>query len=337
MVGSSIRATAAGSASPDGALDAACAVRVTGLVKSYGKVAAVAGVDFEISHGEVFALLGPNGAGKTTTVEILEGFRRRDAGDVAVLGVDPGRQRTRLKPHIGIVLQSTGVDRYLTVAETIAMYSGYYPHPRPVDEVIDLVGLVDKRDSRVVKLSGGQQRRLDVAIALAGDPELLFLDEPTTGFDPSARHEAWQVVKNLAALGKTVLLTTHYMDEAQYLADRVAVIAAGRIVAQGSPASIGGRDMAQATVRYRVPTGTVPPADLGGTATADGVVTFAPDDLTQALYRLSGWAIEHGVSLAGLEIARPSLEDVYLALTGAPPDGPPADPGRVAPAGRTRR
>ena len=337
MVDSSISTTAPGSASSDGVIDAACAVRVTGLAKSYGNVAAVAGVDFEISHGEVFALLGPNGAGKTTTLEILEGFRRRDAGDVAVLGLDPGRQRPRLKPRIGIVLQSTGVDRYLTVAETIAMYSGYYPHPRPVDEIIDLVGLVDKRNSRVVKLSGGQQRRLDVAIALAGDPELLFLDEPTTGFDPSARHEAWQVVKNLAALGKTVLLTTHYMDEAQYLAGRVAVIAAGRIVAEGSPTSIGGRDTAQATVRYRVPPGTVPPADLGGSPAPDAVVTFTPDDLTRALYRLSGWAIEQNVSLAGLEIARPSLEDVYLALTGAPPDGPVADPGRAAPPGRTRQ
>ena len=314
----------------DGAADPECAVRVRGLVKSYGDVAAVSGVDFDIARGEVFALLGPNGAGKTTTVEILEGFRRRDGGDVAVLGVDPGRHRARLKPRVGIVLQSTGVDRYLTVAETIAMYSGYYPHPRPVNEVIDLVGLVDKRNSRVVKLSGGQQRRLDVAIALAGDPELLFLDEPTTGFDPSARHEAWQVVKNLAALGKTVLLTTHYMDEAQYLADRVAVIAAGRIVAEGSPASIGGRDIAEATVRYRVPTGTVPPPDLGGPETTDGWVSLAPEDLARALYRLSGWAIEHGIDLAGLEITRPSLEDVYLRLTGGP------DP-TVSPVERTQR
>jgi ABC-2 type transport system ATP-binding protein len=305
-------------ATPDGALDPACAVRVSGLVKSYGAVAAVRGVDFEIARGEVFALLGPNGAGKTTTVEILEGYRRRDAGDVTVLGIDPGRHRARLKPRIGIVLQSTGVDRYLTVAETIAMYSGYYPHPRPVDEVVDLVGLTSKRNTRVLKLSGGQQRRLDVAIALAGDPELLFLDEPTTGFDPSARHEAWQVVKNLATLGKTVLLTTHYMDEAQYLADRVAVIAAGRIVASGSPASIGGRDLARPSLRYRVSDRIVAPPDLGGPPAPDGWVTFTPGDLTEALHRLSGWAIEHGVSLDGLEIARPSLEDVYLRLTGEP-------------------
>ena len=304
-----------------------CAVRVRGLAKSYGDVVAAAGIDFEIPHGEVFALLGPNGAGKTTTVEILEGYRRRDDGDVSVLGLDPGRQRARLKPRIGIVLQSTGVDRYLTVAETIAMYSSYYPHPRPVDEVIELVGLREKRNSRVLKLSGGQQRRLDMAIALAGDPELLFLDEPTTGFDPSARHEAWQVVKNLAALGKTVLLTTHYMDEAQYLADRVAVVAAGRIVAVGSPASIGGRDTAQPTVRYRVPAGTVPSPGLGGPVAPDGLVSFTPDDLAEALFRLSGWALEHRVSLAGLEIDRPSLEDVYLRLTGRLSDRAAASPG----------
>jgi ABC-2 type transport system ATP-binding protein len=216
------------------------------------------------------------------------------------------------------VLQSTGVERFLTVAETIAMYSGYYPHPRPVDEVIDVVGLTDKRNSRVVKLSGGQQRRLDVAIALAGDPELLFLDEPTTGFDPSARHEAWQVVKNLAALGKTVLLTTHYMDEAQQLAHRVAIIAAGRIVAEGSPANLAGRDTARPSVRYRLPSATPPPTDLGGEPTPDGFVEFAPDNLAHALHRLTGWAIEHAVSLDDLQIIRPSLEDVYLQLTTYP-------------------
>ncbi len=222
--------------------DAASAVRVRGLTKAYGDVEAVRGLDLDISRGEIFALLGPNGAGKTTTVEILEGYRKRDGGEVAVLGVDPGHERARLKPQIGIVLQSTGVERYLTVVETVAMYAGFYPHPRPVDEVIDLVGLNAKRGERVIRLSGGQQRRLDVAIALAGDPELLFLDEPTTGFDPSARHEVWDVIKNLAHLGKTVLLTTHYMDEAQFLADRVAVVARGRIVAEGPPGSLGDRD-----------------------------------------------------------------------------------------------
>jgi ABC-2 type transport system ATP-binding protein len=291
------------------------AVRVVGLRKAYGDVTAVAGLDLRIGRGEVFALLGPNGAGKSTTIEILEGYRRRDAGEVTVLGVDPGRHRDRLKPRIGIVLQSTGIDRYLTVAETIAMYSGYYPHPRPVDEIVELVGLAEKRDARVIKLSGGQQRRLDVAIALAGDPELLFLDEPTTGFDPSARHEAWQVVKDLARLGKTILLTTHYMDEAQYLADRVAVIARGRIVAEGTPATLGGRHAARARVRFRLPAGSPLPAESTGPPAADRTVELVPDNLTRALHRLTGWALEAGVELEGLEIVRPTLEDVYLQLT----------------------
>jgi ABC-2 type transport system ATP-binding protein len=300
---------------PDGA-GGALAVEVRGLSKSYGGVAAVRGIDLAIRRGEIFALLGPNGAGKTTTVEILEGFRSRDGGQVSVLGFDPARQRGPLKSLIGIVLQSTGVDRYLTVTETIEMYAGYYPHPRPVAEVIDLVGLTAKRGERVVKLSGGQQRRLDVAIALAGDPELLFLDEPTTGFDPSARHEAWGVIKNLAALGKTVLLTTHYMEEAQFLANRVAVIAAGQIVAEGSPATIGDREVARARVRYRLPAGTSPPAGLGGPAGPDGFTEFSPAEVTTALHQLTGWAIEAGVSLEALEVSRPSLEDVYLSLTG---------------------
>ena len=236
---------------------------------------------------------------------------RSALSEVTVLGEDPGRHRGRLKSRIGIVLQSTGVDRYLTVAETIRMFAGYYPHPRPVDEVIHLVGLDAKRDERVLKLSGGQQRRLDVAIALAGDPELLFLDEPTTGFDPSARREAWDVVKDLAALGKTVLLTTHYMEEAQYLADRVAVIAAGLIVAQGPPASLGARDTARARIRYR------PPEGLAGPLGPDGFTELAADDVTLTLHKLTGWAIDQGVSLDGLEVTRPSLEDVYLALTDA--------------------
>ncbi len=294
------------------------AIMVHGLVKSYGPVQAVRGLDLEVQRGEIFALLGPNGAGKTTTVEILEGYRGRDRGEVAVLGIDPGRQRSRLKSRIGIVLQSTGVDSYLTVAETVAMCASYYPHPRQVDEVIGLVGLSGKRDSRVMKLSGGQLRRLDVAIALAGDPEMLFLDEPTTGFDPSARHEAWEVVKSLAALGKTVLLTTHYMDEAQYLADRVAVIAAGRIVAEGPPATLGDRNLAGARIRYRPPANAVPPAGLAGRPGADGFAEILTDDIVQDLYLLTGWAIERGITLDGLEVIRPSLEDVYLALTAPP-------------------
>ncbi len=295
------------------------AVRVRGLRKSYGDVRAVAGVDLDIARGEVYALLGPNGAGKTTTVEILEGYRRRDTGLVEVLGLDPGVQRGRLKPRMGIVLQSTGVESYLTVAETVAMYAGYYPHPRPVDEVLELVGLSAKRDSRVVKLSGGQQRRLDVAIALAGDPELLFLDEPTTGFDPSARREAWQVVENLASLGKTVLLTTHYMDEAEHLADRAAVIVGGRIVAEGAPSTLAGRDRTHAAVRYRLPAGVAPPEQFAGSPGPDGVIEFVPADLTAALHELTGWALDRGVALDTLDIARPSLEDVYLRLTGSAP------------------
>jgi ABC-2 type transport system ATP-binding protein len=302
-------------------------------------------LDLEISRGEVFALLGPNGAGKTTTVEILEGYRRRDEGQVTVLGYDPGHERTALKPHIGIVLQSTGTDPYLTVAETLAMYAGYYPHPRSPGEVIDLVGLGAKRDARVTTLSGGQQRRLDVGVGLVGDPELLFLDEPTTGFDPSARREAWQVVKSLAELGKTVLLTTHYMDEAQFLADRVAVIAAGRIVAEGAPSSIGGRDQARSRVNFRLPPGAVLPEEIAHDATPDGRVELVTENLTATLYRVTGWAAERGIGLDDLSVVRPTLEDVYLELTGAPPgdvdagaatEGSPRGNGRSSRAGRSR-
>ena len=230
------------------------------------------------------------------------------------------------------------MDPYLTVAETVAMYAGFYPHPRPVDEVIQLVGLEAKRDSRVLKLSGGQQRRLDVAIALAGNPDLLFLDEPTTGFDPSARHEAWQVIKNLAELGKTVLLTTHYMDEAQYLADQVAVISNGRIVAEGPPTTIGNRELARARIRYRLPDGAMPPVDLTASPGPDGLTELVPDDLTATLHRLTGWALEQHVELTGLEVVRPSLEDVYLNLTdgGGVPAAQPAGAGPARRRGRRR-
>ena len=295
--------------------DGSPAVRVRGLVKSYGSVQAVRGIDLDVHQGEIFALLGPNGAGKTTTVEILEGYRSRNGGDVSVLGCDPGRRRTALKPHIGIVLQSTGVEQYLTVTESVTMYASYYPHPLPVARVIDLVGLTEKRGSRVTSLSGGQKRRLDMAIALVGDPDLLFLDEPTTGFDPSARREAWELVKNLIPLGKTVLLTTHFMDEAQYLADRVAVIAAGLIVAEGPPATLGDRDLVGARIRYRTLNGMAPPDGPAGTPGADGFTQIISADPVRDLYRLTGWAIETGVSLDGLEVIRPSLEDVYLSLT----------------------
>ena len=293
---------------------AGAVVAVLGLTKSFGDVLAVAGIDLRIGRGEVFALLGPNGAGKTTTVEILEGYQRRDSGEVTVLGLDPARDRMALKKRIGIVLQTTAVDRYLTVAETMAMYAGYYSRPLSVDAVIELAGLTRVRGTRVIRLSGGQQRRLDVAVALIGDPELLFLDEPTTGFDPSARHEAWDVVRNLAMLGKTVLLTTHYMDEAQQLADRVAVIVGGRIVAQGTPDTLAGRDTANPRISYRLPPGVTPPPGMGA-ADDTGAVQFAPADLTPALHRLTGWAIENGVTLDDLRILRPSLEEVYLQLT----------------------
>ena len=295
--------------------DMSPAVRVRGLVKSYGPVQAVRGIDLDIHPGEIFALLGPNGAGKTTTIEILEGYRSRDSGEVLVLGHDPGRERAKIKPRVGIVLQKTGVDRYLTVAETIQLFASYYPRPRPVDEVIDLVGLDAKRGARVTTLSGGQLRRLDMAVALAGDPDLLFLDEPTSGFDPSARREAWHVVKSLAALGKTILLTTHYMDEAQYLADRVAVITAGQIVAEGPPATLAHRDLAGALIRYRTPDGASPPDGLTWTLAANGFTEIASTDVVADLHRLTGWALTNAITLDGLEVTRPTLEDVYLQLT----------------------
>ena len=291
-------------------------IDVRGLRKSYGDFEAVKGIDFHVDRGEVFALLGPNGAGKTTTAEILEGFRDRTAGDVDVLGHDPQKREIEMRQRIGIVLQSTGVDPFLTVRETVELYAGYYPKPRDIDEVIEVVGLDEKRDVRVDKLSGGQQRRLDVAIGLAGDPELLFLDEPTTGFDPSARRHAWGMVKNLTALGKTVFLTTHFMDEAQFLAGRVAVIARGEIVAEGPPSTIGGRDTMQTVIRFR-PAGVVdgvPP--VGQVATADGTFEVHVDDPTQVLHTLTGWALERGASFDHLEVMQPTLEDVYLALTG---------------------
>ena len=290
-------------------------IDVRDLTKSYDDVEAVKGISFHVDRGEVFALLGPNGAGKTTTTEILEGFRARTDGDVSVLGVDPAGHDLELRRKVGIVLQSSGDDIYLTVRETVEMYSGYFPHPRPADEVIDVVGLSEKRDTRVNKLSGGQQRRLDVAIALAGDPELLFLDEPTTGFDPNARRNAWDIVKNLTALGKTVFLTTHFMDEAQYLADRVAIITRGEIVVEGPPASIAGRDTMQARIRFRLPDGASAPA-LGQTRVADGAWQITAEDPVKPLRALTGWALEQEIALDGLEVSRPTLEDVYLEITG---------------------
>jgi ABC-2 type transport system ATP-binding protein len=292
------------------------AIEIRGLKKAYGPVEAVRGIDLSVAEGEVFALLGPNGAGKTTTVEILEGFRRPTSGEVLVLGFDPARREREFRSQIGIVLQSTGVDPYLTVAETITMYSGYYPSPRALDEVLELVGLVEKRDTRVLKLSGGQQRRLDVAIALAGDPALFFLDEPTTGFDPGARRNAWQVVKNLVSIGKTIFLTTHFMDEAQYLADRVAVIARGEIVAEGPPSTLAGRSTGATTIRFRLPPDAGQLPDWGQQpAGTDGFVLSTMDP-TRTLYEMTRWAVEHDVRFDALVAERPSLEDVYLELTG---------------------
>jgi len=290
-------------------------ITVAGLRKTYGDLAAVAGIDLAVRSGEVFALLGPNGAGKTTTVEILEGYRDRTAGEVSVLGFDPSDRPRELRRRVGIVLQSTGVDPYLTVRETVGLYASYYPSPRNVDEVVDLVGLSEKRDARVVKLSGGQQRRLDVAIALAGDPELLFLDEPTTGFDPGARRHAWDVIRNLAELGKTIFLTTHYMDEAQNLANRVAVIAKGEIVAEGPPSTLVEQHLARTVIRFRRPPGDLPPSVHDG-STVGAEIEIAVDEPTRTLHELTSWAVERGIELEGLQVTRPTLEDVYLELTG---------------------
>ena len=297
------------------------AIRVKGLHKTYGEVEAVAGIDFEVAEGECFALLGPNGAGKTTTVEILEGYRRRSAGEVEVLGFDPEGGERAFRARIGIVLQSAGIDRELRVEEVVSLFGSYYPHPRDAAEVIDLVGLGDKRTARTRTLSGGQQRRLDLALGIVGDPDLLFLDEPTTGFDPSARRRSWELVDSLRDLGKTILLTTHYMDEAQNLADRVAIISAGRIVASGTPDSLGGRDEGEAVIAFRLP-GPATVADLpdglGARPVLDeGRVELRTTEPTRTLNALSGWALARGEELDALTVTRPSLEDVYLRLTGA--------------------
>ena len=291
-------------------------IEVEGLRKSYGPAEVLHGVSFTVQEGEVVAVLGPNGAGKTTTVEIMEGYRTRDAGSVKVLGLDPATGGTELRQRIGIVLQECGFDHYLTVNEMLQMHAEFYRHPRSVDEVVTLVGLEEKRKSRVKTLSGGQKRRLDVALGLIGDPELLFLDEPTTGFDPTARRQAWDVVRNLAALGKTVLLTTHYLDEAEALADRVLVFAAGKIVAEGSPETIGGRASAATEIRFVLPPGaTVEQLPVPATL-ADGVATVSTASPTSALHLLTGWALDKHGELEQLTVTRPSLENVYLALTG---------------------
>ena len=297
-------------------------ISVVGLKKQYGNTAAVDGIDLEIHEGEVFALLGPNGAGKTTTVEILEGFRDRSAGTVEVLGADPQHGGRALRERIGIVLQQAGLDPYLDVSEYLLHTGRCYPHPRPVAELLDLVGLTEKAGARVKTLSGGQQRRLDLALALVGDPDLIFLDEPTTGFDPSARRNAWVIIEDLCRLGKTVFLTTHYMDEAQHLADRVAVIAGGRIVAEGKPDEIGGRDRAAVRIRFALPPGVavdalpIPAAPLAGDE--GGYVEANTREPTPLLHELTRWALEQHIELVGLTVTRPTLEDMYLELTAPP-------------------
>jgi ABC-2 type transport system ATP-binding protein len=276
------------------------AVSVRELRKSYGAHEAVRGIDFDIEVGEVFGLLGPNGAGKTTTVEILEGYRRRTSGSVTVLGEDPERSSRSLRERVGVVLQSSSLYPNLTVRESLAVFAGYYARPRDVDEVVELVGLADKANARVRTLSGGQKRRLDLGLALVGDPELVFLDEPTTGFDPAARRNAWETVRSLRRLGKTILLTTHYLDEAEQLADRVAVLREGRIVRVGRPADLTGGAV-RTEIRFR----------RGGEQ-----VVLETSEPTRVLHELTAEALAGGEELVELEVRRPSLEDVYLALTG---------------------
>jgi len=275
------------------------AIAVRGLRKAYGALEAVRGINFEVQRGEVFGLLGPNGAGKTTTVEILEGYRKRDAGEVEVLGTDPALAGGEWREQIGVVLQSSAMYETLTPAEMLRLFAGYYREPRPVDEVVELVGLQEKRDERVRRLSGGQRRRLDLGLALIGDPELIFLDEPTTGFDPAARRRAWETIRGLRGLGKTILLTTHYLDEAEQLADRVAVLAQGQIVASGTPAEL---------------TGSIPDTEIRYRENGREVV-LETGEPTRVLNELTGRALAEGRELEGLVVRRPSLEEVYLSLT----------------------
>jgi ABC-2 type transport system ATP-binding protein len=294
-------------------------ISVRGLHKSYGAFEAVAGIDLEVSSGEIFAFLGPNGAGKTTTVEILEGFRRRTSGEVRVLGEDPAHADATWRDRIGVVLQESQPEPGLTVRECLELYAGYYRRPRDVAETIRLAGLEEKTDTLGERLSGGQRRRLDVALALIGDPELIFLDEPTTGFDPSARRAAWDVVSGLRKLGKTVFLTTHYMDEAENLADRIAVIAAGQIVAEGTPETLGGRERMAATIRFTLPAGldtTALPAPLREhAARVNGRVVVESRQPLVDVKALADWALARNLDLPDLDVRRPSLEDVYLQLT----------------------
>jgi ABC-2 type transport system ATP-binding protein len=298
-------------------------ISVRGLVKRYGRREAVHGIDLDVYHGEIFAFLGPNGAGKTTTVEILEGFRERTEGEVRVLGVDPGHAGAAWRDRVGVVLQESEPEPGLSVRECLALYAGYYNAPRGIDETIELVGLTEKAGALASELSGGQRRRLDVALALIGDPDVVFLDEPTTGFDPSARRAAWAVIAGLRKLGKTVFLTTHYMDEAENLADRIAVLADGRIVAEGTPRTLGGRDRMTATIRFTLPDGLTladlpsglrPLAEPG----PDGTTRIRSECPLVHVQMLADWALGRGNDLPDLDVRRPTLEDVYLGLTAPP-------------------
>ncbi|MEA2844475.1 MAG: type transport system ATP-binding protein [Actinomycetota bacterium] len=305
-------------------------IELRGLRKSYGEREAVQGIDLDVNAGEIFAFLGPNGAGKTTTVEIMEGFRPRDGGEVKVLGEDPATAGRSWRARIGVVLQDLQLQPLLTVRESLELYAGYYPSPRTVDETIELVGLAGQRDQRAGKLSGGQQRRLDVALALVGDPELLFLDEPTTGFDPAARRGAWEVIGSLRELGKTVFLTTHYLDEASTLADRVAIIKGGRIVAEGRPSELGADRASRTRIAFALPPPLTPtdlPPSLRDrvTATGDGVEVVTANPVAD-LAVLTGWAMERGADLPGLQVTRPTLEDVYLELTSE--EAPASEPAQ---------
>ena len=293
------------------------AVVVESLHKAYGQVHAVDGVDLRIAHGEVVALLGPNGAGKTTTVEILEGYRRRDSGRVEVLGVDPQHGGREFRERIGIVLQEAGFEEQFSVRELVRLHAGYYPHPRGVDLVIEVVGLAEKADARVKTLSGGQRRRLDLALGIIGDPELLFLDEPTTGFDPAARRKAWELVDRLRDLGTTILLTTHYMDEAEHLADRLIVIDRGRVVAEGSAEQLAARAGSHTLVSFRLPVAVADgrlPALAGTVRTAGSSTEVLTPDPTRDIHTLTSWALAQGVQLDALSLTRPGLEEIYLDL-----------------------
>ena len=292
-------------------------ITVRGLQKRYAAVQAVAGIDLEVRRGEIFAFLGPNGAGKTTTVEILEGFRTRTEGEVSVLGVDPAHAGSEWRNRVGCVLQESSAEPGLTVRECLQLYAGYYEKPRDIDDTIGLVGLEAKAETLGDELSGGQRRRLDVALALIGDPELIFLDEPTTGFDPSARRQAWSVIDGLRALGKTVFLTTHYMDEAENLSDRIAVIANGTIVAEGTPKTLGGRAAMAVRISFTLPDG-VRLDELPLSAHAlNGRVSVESDKPLADVKALADWALDRGIDLPDLDVRRPSLEDVYLQLTGS--------------------